>query len=43
MGTVLTEERLKIINLEEKASYEIIDLFSGGKSSGTLVKIWVAM
>jgi LytS/YehU family sensor histidine kinase len=43
MGTVLTEERLKLINLEEKASYEIIDLFSGGKSSGTLVKIWVAM
>jgi PAS domain S-box-containing protein len=43
MGTVLTEERLKLINLEEKASYEIIDLFTGDKSSGTLVKIWVAM
>ena len=43
MGTVLTEERLKLINLEEKASYEIIDLFNGDKSSGTLVKIWVAM
>lgn len=43
MGTVLTEERLKIINLEEKASYEIIDLYAGNKSSGTLVKIWVAM
>jgi PAS domain S-box-containing protein len=43
MGTVLTEERLKLINLEERASYEIIDLFSEGKSSGTLVRIWVAM
>jgi PAS domain S-box-containing protein len=43
MGTVLTEERLKLVNLEEKASLEIIDLFEGGKSSGTLVKIWVAM
>lgn len=43
MGTVLTEERLKLINLEEKASYQIIDLFDGEKSSGTLVKIWVAM
>ncbi len=43
MGTVLTEERLKLINLEEKASYEIIDLFTDEKSSGTLVKIWVAM
>jgi PAS domain S-box-containing protein len=43
MGTILTEERLRLINLEEKASYEIIDLFNEGKSSGTLVKIWVAM
>jgi PAS domain S-box-containing protein len=43
MGTVLTEERLKLVNLEEKASLEIIDLFEGEKSSGTLVKIWVAM
>ena len=43
MGTVLTEERLKLINLEEKASFEIIDLFKEGKSSGTLVRIWVAM
>lgn len=43
MGTVLTEERLKLINMEGKASYEIIDLFEGEKSSGTLVKIWVAM
>lgn len=43
MGTILTEERLKLINLEEKASLEIIDLFDGEKSSGTLVKIWVAM
>lgn len=43
MGTVLTEERLKLINLEEKASYQIIDLFDGEKPSGTLVKIWVAM
>lgn len=43
MGTILTEERLKLVNLEEKASLEIIDLFEGEKSSGTLVKIWVAM
>lgn len=43
MGTVLTEERLKLINLEEKASFEIIDLFDKEKPAGTLVKIWVAM
>jgi PAS domain S-box-containing protein len=43
MGTFLTEERLRLINREEKASFEIIDLFNGEKSSGTLVKIWVAM
>lgn len=43
MGTVLTEERLKLINLEEKASFEIIDLFKEEKSTGTLVRIWVAM
>ncbi len=43
MGTILTEERLKLVNLEEKASLEIIDLFDGENSSGTLVKIWVAM
>ena len=43
MGTVLTEERLKLINMEEKPSFEIIDLFDGEKSTGTLVKIWVAM
>ena len=43
MGTVLTEERFKLINMEEKASFEIIDLFEGEKSTGTLVKIWVAM
>jgi sensor histidine kinase YesM len=43
MGTILTEERLKLINLEEKASLEIIDLFEGQKSAGTLVRIWVAM
>ena len=43
MGTILTEERLKLVNLEEKASLEIIDLFDGEKSTGTLVKIWVAM
>ena len=43
MGTILTEERLKLINMEEKASFEIIDLFDDEKSAGTLVKIWVAM
>jgi hypothetical protein len=43
MGTILTEERLKLINLEEKASLEIIDLVEGENSMGTLVKIWVAM
>ena len=43
MGTILTEERLKLINLEEKASVEIIDLIEGENSIGTLVKIWVAM
>jgi PAS domain S-box-containing protein len=43
MGTILTEERFKLINMEEKASFEIIDLFEGEKPAGTLVKIWVAM
>jgi PAS domain S-box-containing protein len=43
MGTVLTEERLKLINLEEKASFQIIDLHDQEKPTGTLVKIWVAM
>jgi PAS domain S-box-containing protein len=43
MGTILTEERLKLINLEEKASFEIIDLSNEGKPAGTLVRIWVAM
>ena len=43
MGTFLTEERLRLINRQEKASFEIIDLYDGEKSSGTLVKIWVAM
>lgn len=43
MGTVLTEERLRVINMEEKASFEIVDLFDKEKSTGTLVRIWVAM
>ena len=43
MGTILTEERFKLINMEEKASFEIKDLFEDEKSAGTLVKIWVAM
>jgi len=43
MGTILTEERFKLINMEEKASFEIRDLFKDEKSAGTLVKIWVAM
>ena len=43
MGTILTEERFKLINMEEKASFEIRDLFEDEKSAGTLVKIWVAM
>jgi LytS/YehU family sensor histidine kinase len=43
MGTILSEERLKLVNLEEKASLEIIDLFNGQNARGTLVKIWVAM
>jgi PAS domain S-box-containing protein len=43
MGTILTEERLRLINLEEKASFEIIDLFKDELPAGTLVKIWVAM
>ena len=43
MGTILTEERFKLINMEEKAAFEIVDLFEGEKSAGTLVKIWVAM
>ena len=29
MGTILTEERFKLINMEEKASFEIRDLFDG--------------
>nr|WP_236676271.1 PAS domain S-box protein [Chryseolinea lacunae] len=43
MGTVLTEERLKLVNQDEQVSYEVIDLFQGGQPAGTRVKIWIGM
>lgn len=43
MGTVLTEERLKLVNEEDEASYEVIDLFEDGNATGTQVKIWIRM
>jgi len=43
MGTVLTEERLKLINEDDEAAYQVVDLFEDGKAAGTLVKIWIRM
>jgi PAS domain S-box-containing protein len=42
MGTALTEERLKLINAQDKVSFEIIDLLNQDHvPCGTKVKIWV--
>jgi PAS domain S-box-containing protein len=41
MGTALTEERLKLINAQDKVSLEIIDLYENGQPSGTKVRIGV--
>jgi len=42
MGTALTEERLKLINAQDKVSFEIIDLFDDQRQpSGTKVRIGV--
>jgi len=42
-GTALTEERLKLINVKNNVSFEIIDLEKEGVPSGTKVKIWVPL
>ncbi|HEY5823229.1 MAG TPA: histidine kinase, partial [Cyclobacteriaceae bacterium] len=41
-GTVITEERLKLINAQRNVCYEIIDLEIEGHPAGTKVKIWVS-
>lgn len=41
MGTVLTEERLQLINQQKNVSFLIEDLTSDNKPAGTRVKIWV--
>ena len=41
LGTMLTEERLKLINAQSGVSSETEDLTENGKASGTRVKIWV--
>jgi LytS/YehU family sensor histidine kinase len=41
MGTALTEERLKLINADGKATVEIVDLEDNGISSGTRVNLWI--
>ena len=42
MGTALTEERLKLINAQDKVSFEIIDLMDKkNRAAGTKVRIWV--
>lgn len=41
LGTLITEERLKLINKEHGATFEIEDLYSEGVATGTRVKIWV--
>lgn len=41
LGTTLTEERLKLINIQNGVSPEIEDLFEDGVATGTRVKIWV--
>ncbi|PZR32486.1 MAG: hypothetical protein DI538_19460 [Azospira oryzae] len=42
MGTALTEERLKLINAQDKIAFEILDLYDDHKRpQGTKVRIWV--
>jgi PAS domain-containing protein len=41
MGTALTEERLKLINADGKATVDIIDLEANGVASGTRVNVWI--
>jgi PAS domain S-box-containing protein len=42
MGTVLTEERLKLINENENVSLQVEDLYDGEtRPTGTRVRIWV--
>jgi sensor histidine kinase YesM len=42
MGTFLTEERLRLINEQDKVAFEIKDLHDDtGNASGTRVNIWV--
>ncbi len=42
MGTALTEERLKLINAQDKISFEILDLYDDNqRPQGTKVRIWV--
>jgi PAS domain S-box-containing protein len=41
MGTVLTEERLKLINAVSTSSVEIQDLEQEGRASGTRVRVWI--
>jgi sensor histidine kinase YesM len=43
LGTMLTEERLKLINAQSGVSSEIEDLKKNGEASGTRVKIWVKL
>lgn len=41
MGTALTEERLKLINAQDKVFFEIIDLYEKDRPAGTKVRIGV--
>lgn len=42
MGTILTEERLRLINEQDKVAFEIKDLYDdAGNATGTCVNIWV--
>ncbi len=40
-GTLITEERLKLINNQDDVSFEILDKVENGKSAGTKVKIFL--
>lgn len=42
-GTALTEERLKLINVKNNVSFEIVDLEREGVPAGTKVKIWIPL
>lgn len=41
LGTSLTEERLKLINIQSGVSLQIEDLFDNDEATGTRVKVWV--